>query len=59
MDIFEQVAQMQLEEAEQKTRESLVRELLAQSEFSDEKIAAITKVAVKQVAAIRKQMLAP
>ena len=64
MDIFEQVAQMQLEEArqegelkgEKQTREELARELLAQSEFSDEKIAAVTKVAVKEVAAIRNQL---
>lgn len=60
MDFFEQVAQMQLEEArqegEQKTRDEMVRELLAQSEFSDEKIAAVTKVPVAEVAAIRNQM---
>jgi hypothetical protein len=60
MDIFEQVAQMQLEEArqegEKQTKEAMVRELLEQSEFSDEKIAAVTKVAVKQVTAIRNQM---
>jgi hypothetical protein len=64
MDIFEQVAQMKIEEARQEgkqegemqTRASLVRELLAGSGFSDEKIAAFTQISVNEVAAIRKEM---
>lgn len=55
MDLFmEQIVQIRVEE----TRELMVRELLAQTEFSDEKIAAVTKVSLKRVAAIRKQMRA-
>ena len=61
MDIFELVAQMKLDEArqegvqegEQVANEKFVHQLLAKTEFSDEKIAELAGINVNQVAAIR------
>ena len=55
MDIFEQVAEMKVEEAKLEVRETVIRNLLETSEFSDEKIASVAEVPVNVVAAIRKQ----
>ena len=55
MDIFEQVAEMKVEEAKLEVRETVIRNLLETSEFSDEKIASVAEVSVNVVAAIRKQ----
>ena len=59
MDIFEQVAEMKIEEAklegQKEAREAVIRNLLETSEFSDEKIASVAEVSVNVVAAIRKQ----
>jgi hypothetical protein len=64
MDIFEQVKQMKIEEARQEgvqegekgAKEVFVRSLLAETEFSDEKIASLTRVSVRLVASIRKKL---
>lgn len=72
MDIFEQVAQMKIEEArqeglqmglkeglhegEKEAKEAFVRDLLAETEFSDEKIASLSRVSGAVVATIREQM---
>jgi hypothetical protein len=60
MDIFEQVAQMKIEEARQEgengAKETIARDLLAETEFSDEKIASLTRISVKRVTAIRKKL---
>jgi len=60
MDIFEQVAQMRIEEGRQlgqkEAKDMFVRDLLAGTEFSDEKIASLTRVSVRRVAAIRKKL---
>ena len=70
MDIFEQVAQMKIEEAreeglkeglqegEKGAKEKFVCDLLAETEFSDEKIASLTRVSVALVAAIRERQRA-
>ena len=60
MDFLELAAQVQLADArdedEKLGRESVVRELLTHSKFSDERIAAITKIPKRHVARIRKQI---
>ena len=60
MDIFEQVAQMKIEEARQEgetaAKEKFVCDLLAETEFSDEKIASLTRISVRRVASIRKKL---
>ncbi len=59
MDIFEQVAEMKIEEAklegQKEAKDAVIRNLLETSEFSDEKIASVAEVSVNVVAAIRKQ----
>ncbi len=63
MDIFEQIAEMKreegLKEGQKEAREAVVRNLLASSELSDDKIASIAEVAVTTVAAIREQLRNP
>lgn len=62
MDIFEQIREMQREKAVKKgkreARKEFVRELLARTKFSNEKIASLTKVTVLQVARLRKKLQA-
>ncbi|HEV2481333.1 MAG TPA: hypothetical protein VGS79_16790 [Puia sp.] len=64
MDIFDQIIEMKWEDGirtglrkgKRVAREEVVRELLAKTEFSDAKIASLTKVTVLQVARIRKKL---
>lgn len=60
MDIFEQLAEIKVEEAEEKAKakldsiiESFVRRLLANTEFSVDKIASLAGVPVSLVEAIK------
>lgn len=56
MDIFEQLAELKVEEAEEKARkniEDIVRRLLANTEFSVDKIASLAGVPVSFVEAIK------
>jgi hypothetical protein len=67
MDIFEQVKQIRYEEGrregrqegEKNARETIVCNLLANTEFSDKKIASVAGVPVALVARIRKKQLPP
>ena len=56
MDMIELDRQLTREESEKAARESVVRELLIHSRFSDKRIAAITKISSRQVAKMRKQI---
>ena len=56
MDMIELDRQLTREESEKAARESVVRELLIHSRFSDKRIAAITKISSRKVAKMRKQI---
>jgi hypothetical protein len=60
MDIFEQIAEMAREEGVEKgkkeAKEAIVRDLMAGTKFSDEKIASLTRIPVRRVASIRKKL---
>jgi hypothetical protein len=56
MDMIELELQLTRQESEKAARESVVRELLIHSRFSDKRIAAITKISSRQVAKMRKQI---
>ena len=60
MDIFEQIKQMKIEEAREEgkkeAKETIVRDLLAGTRFSDEKIASLTRIPVRRVASMRKKL---
>ena len=60
MDIFEQIKQMKIEEAREEgkkeAKEAFVRDLMAGTRFSDEKIASLTRIPVRRVASMRKKL---
>jgi hypothetical protein len=56
MGIIDQIAEIRAEEAVEKNKTSFVKNLIKETEFSDEKIAALAQVSLDFVLKIRKKL---